>query len=701
MTALKLPENLSRLDELSQNLWWSWNPEARELFRYLDYQLWNSTHHNPTQILKLISTDRLSWAANDPKFLELYNFVFENYDRLIKGSSSWFIDDLEEPFSNPVAYFSMEFGLHQSIPIYSGGLGVLAGDINKEASDLGIPFVGVGFMYHQGYFTQTIPMDGWQQAKFKKVDFSMASLFPVLQEDGKRLMVTVNLEEEPLYFQAWYIKVGRNKLYLIDTDIKENKPWYRGLSSRLYGGDHEMRLNQEIVLGFGGAKLLENLQIKPSVFHLNEGHCSFVSLRRIQQFVKSGMNFEEALAKVRKTTVFTTHTPVPAGHDRFNLDQIVDKFDGLWDEFGISKAAFLQLGIHSDNESNRYNMTVLGFKTAHLVNGVSKLHTEVTREMWKSLLQNGETETELIGVTNGVHLLTWISGPMRRLLAEYVDSDWIVNVANPDIWNKVQNIPNDKFWSAKNEAKKRLFSFIRENARTHLVQAKKSSEQLLASGILMNPDTLTIGFARRFATYKRANLIFRELETLQDIINDPKKPVQIIFAGKAHPADERGKYLLQQVYEQAVEYTNGGRVAFIENYDMHIARFLVQGVDLWLNNPIRPYEASGTSGIKASINGAPHFSVLDGWWEESYDTTNGWIIGGTETIENEQKRDEIDSKSLYDTLMNEIVPAYYNRDKDGIPNEWIKVCKEAIRTVAPNFSSSRMVQDYTRLMYTK
>ncbi len=701
ITNLQLPSNIERLEELSQNLWWSWIPRSRELFRYLDYHLWNSTKHNPTIILNKISTDRLEWAAKDEKFLELYNKVIQKFDEDLHGSSNWFMETLSKPFENPVAYFSMEFGLHQSIPIYSGGLGVLAGDTCKQASDLGIPFIGIGFLYHQGYFTQAMPADGWQEAHFKKINFDNISLFPVMNSDGDRLKVRIDFGDAPVHFQVWELKVGRVTLFLIDTDIDENKPWYRGLSSRLYGGDHEMRLNQEIILGFGGAKLLDTLNIKPSVWHLNEGHCAFVSLQRLRKQVKQGSNFQEALEIVRNSTVFTTHTPVPAGHDKFDLDQIADKFDDMWHDLKITKEQFMLLGIDENEENPRFNMTVLGFKTAHLVNGVSKLHTKVTRDMWDSLIKNDQTKTDLIDITNGVHLLTWISGPMRRLFTKFIDPSWVNKVDNFQLWEKIKGIPNKEIWYAHTESKNRLFSFMREAARDYRIQSIMSSDQILASGTFLDPNALTIGFARRFATYKRANLIFNDIDRLQKIINDSSRPVQIIFAGKSHPADEHGKYILQQIYEQALEVTNAGRIAFIENYDMHIARFLVQGVDIWLNNPIRPHEASGTSGIKASINGIPHFSILDGWWGESYNGKNGWVIGNEDTYENDKTRDKADADSLYDILQNNIIQTYYNRDTNGIPNDWVEICKNAIQTVAPQFSAARMVKDYTNKMYVK
>lgn len=689
------------MEELSQNLWWSWTPESRELFRYLDYHLWDSTKHNPTIILTKITPKRLDWATNDEKFQDLYHKLIQKFDKDLHGSSNWFTDNRTKPFTNPIAYFSMEFGLHQSIPIYSGGLGVLAGDICKQASDLGIPFIGIGFLYQQGYFTQAMPADGWQEAHFKKINFNNIPLFPVLNSKGDKLKVEINVGDDPVYFQVWELKVGRTILYLIDTDIDENKPWYRGLSSRLYGGDHEMRLNQEIILGFGGVQLLESLDIEPSVWHLNEGHCAFASIQRLRKQVEEGISWEEALSSIRKSTVFTTHTPVPAGHDKFDLDQIIDKFNGIWQDLKITKEQFLQLGINENDENPRFNMTVLGLKTSHLVNAVSKLHTEVTREMWNNLLKNGQTDTQLLDITNGVHVPTWISGPMRRLFSKYVDPLWFEKVDDSKLWEKIMDIPNQELWNTHKESKNRLFKFIRETARKYRIQSIMSSDQILAAGTFLDPDALTIGFARRFATYKRANLIFNDLDRLKNIINDSKRPVQIIFAGKAHPADEHGKYILQQIYEQALDNTNAGRIAFVENYDMHIARFLVQGVDVWLNNPIRPHEASGTSGIKAAINGIPHFSILDGWWGESYNGHNGWIIGNKDIYEDEQMRDKADADSFYNTLQNEIVHIYYNQDKDGIPNDWITICKNAILSVAPQFSAARMVKEYTNKMYMK
>ncbi|MCE7733921.1 MAG: alpha-glucan family phosphorylase, partial [Candidatus Heimdallarchaeota archaeon] len=598
---------------------------------------------------------------------------------------------------NPIVYFSFEFGLHQSLPIYSGGLGVLSGDTVKEASDLDLPYIAIGFLYHQGYFKQKIQPHGIQEAEFPGIRFNRTPIFPLLNKSGDRLKLSVKLGDDDICVQVWYVKLANNVLYLMDTDLDENKPWFRGLSARLYGGDHEMRINQEILLAFAGTKLLEELSITPSIWHLNEGHCAFLSLKRLENLITGGKSFDEALIEVKKSTVFTTHTPVPAGHDVFGFDTLEAKFLNYWEKLGISREKFLALGMETE-DSNNFNMTVLAMNTSNYINGVSKLHTQVTKKMWKNILKKNP-ESILVDITNGVHTPTWISGPMRRLYSKYVSEQWMENHDDPAIWDKLVDIPNVEYWQARVRAKRDLFAFIRETARKNRRRGTKDAEQLLASGALLDPEVLTIGFARRFATYKRANLIFRDIQRIRNILNNTDGPVQIIFAGKSHPSDEPGKQVLKLVYEQALSSENRGRIAFIENYDMHIGRLLVQGVDVWLNTPIRPHEASGTSGMKAAMNGIPHFSISDGWWAEGYNGKNGWVIGDEVEFESDDDRDNYDANSLYQTLEERIIPLYYDRDYDGIPHNWIKVSKETIRTSIAAFSARRMLKDYITRMY--
>ncbi len=657
--------------------------------------------HNVMGILNNIDEKTLEEKAEDPQFQSQYNEVMRAFDDYRKLENRWYAKNIAPNTSigleHPVAYFSFEFGLHQSLPIYSGGLGVLAGDICKESSDLGLPFVAVGFFYKEGYFTQRVPPHGWQESDFIETELDDLLILPVMDGD-ERMKLRVKLADSEVWIQVWLVNVGNVKLYLMDTDIDDNDPWFRGLTARLYGGDHNMRLHQEMLFGIAGVSLLEKLGVQPSVWHLNEGHCSFISIERISRLTRNGTSFEKALADVRATTIFTTHTPVPAGHDRFDIDHVAQKMQDKITELGISREEFLKLGIKPDGDQRLFNMTVLGIKTAHLVNGVSKLHTKVTEEMWKTLLEEYNDRTKLIDITNGVHLPTFLSGPMRRLYDKYLGEDWVDKQDDKELWKQVESIPDDEFWEVRLQVKKRLLEQIRETARQLRKNGDMGADQILAYGVFLNPEALTVGFARRFATYKRANLIFSDLSRVRKLFNDKYHPLQLIFAGKAHPADEPGKHLLQKVYEQAMDKANSGRVAFIENYDMHIARFLVQGVDVWLNNPIRPYEASGTSGMKAAANGVPHLSTLDGWWAEGFVGDNGWVIGDGKEFEDREEQDAHDVNSLYDILENEVVPMYYDME-DGISKRWVRIAKRSVAEAIPNFSATRMIKDYVHKMY--
>jgi starch phosphorylase len=554
-------------------------------------------------------------------------------------------------------------------------------------------------MYPQGYFKQKMPSLGWQEAEYEELDFSSAPVTLVRDSKGNKILTEINIAGEIIKIKVWTVRVGRVDLYLMDTNLKENKPWHRKLTSRLYGGDRNMRIEQEIVLGIGGLKVLRTLNISPLIFHMNEGHSSFLSIGRILEFTRSGMKFDTALQIVRNSTIFTTHTPVPAGHDKFELDLVDEKFMSKWTEMGIQREDFIRFGLASDGCDDLFNMTVLAMKTSGIVNGVSKLHTEVTSRMWNHVLETSERKLPLIGITNGVHISSWVSGPMRRLFTKYVDLHWIDKHDEKEIWKNVFDIPDKDFWAVRQEVKSRLFTFIRERARRNRMEGILDAEQLIAGGILLDPLALTIGFARRFTTYKRARLVLKDIKRLRKLINNPYQPVQIIFTGKAHPADDPAKHVLQKVYEQASNPNNGGRIVFLEDYDMEIARFLVQGVDVWLNTPLRPNEASGTSGMKAAINGAPNLSILDGWWAEGYNGGNGWVIGNGKEFDDPKEQDKNDADSLYTILEEEVVPLYYDQDSDGIPRKWIELCKESIFTSIPNFSLRRMMKDYVYKMY--
>jgi starch phosphorylase len=698
----KVPEKIGRITELAYNLWWSWTPEARGLFRRLDYPLWRKTLHNPVQMLQEISPSRLQEAAQDSTFVRKYNKVMMLFDETMKNTGTWFHKTYPELGEKTIAYFSFEFGLHSSLPIYSGGLGILSGDHAKEASDLGLPFVGIGFMYPQGYFRQRLPSHGWQEAVYQQLDISQAPVRPVVDDNGHEIRISVNLAGRRVQARIWHVRVGRNPLFLLDTDVDENEPWDRELSARLYSGDSETRIRQEIMLGIGGVRALRALGINPSVWHMNEGHSAFLILECIRELVSQGKSFEEASSIIRKRSVFTTHTPVPAGHDAFAFQLVDQYFNGYWDELGINREHFLSLGGHEEEWGMAFNMTVLALKLSGQSNGVSKLHGEISRQMWQEVWPNNQVEdVPISSITNGVHVSTWIAGEMHNVFDKYLGPDWFENQDNPTIWQRLAEVPDDELWQVHLDLKRKLMSYFRERVRRRWVNGSNDPTQVLTSGTLLDPEALTIGFARRFATYKRSTLIFRDLERLQRILLDIHRPVQIVFAGKAHPADEPGKSLIQHIYNLAKHNQLGGRIAFIEDYDMHMARYLTQGVDVWLNTPRRPREASGTSGMKAAINGIPNLSILDGWWVEGYNGANGWAIGDEREFDNHDAQDRFDANSIYQLLEDEIVPLYYDRDRDGTPRGWVEIMRESMRSNAPMFGTRRMIKEYTNELYVK
>lgn len=699
-TGVQIPERIQRLPDLADNLWWSWHLPVRNLFKAVSYPLWKSTRHNPVRMLQLVSPERLEVLARDPDFQTLYDRVVATFDSELGDGHLWFTKQ-HPNLRQPIAYFSAEFGLHGSLPIYSGGLGVLSGDHCKEVSDLGLPFVGVGFIYPQGYFRQHIPPDGRQEAIYDTLSFDQVPLFPVLDAHGNRLTVQVVLRGVQVDVQVWEVRVGRAHLYLMDTNVPQNDPWDRDLSARLYGGDQETRIRQEMVLGLGGVRLLRALGIDPSVWHMNEGHSAFLVLERLKELTQSGQSFETAVEVVRRSTVFTTHTPVPAGHDAFPYHLIDEYFGRFWQEMGIGRDQFLALGEYQ----GRFNMTVLALRLADRTNGVSKLHGEVSRRMWQSVWPGRQTEqVPISAITNGVHVPSWISTELKMLYAQYLGENWEERHDDPVLWERLDDVPDEALWYLHLQLKAKLSGFVDERIRQRWRSGSMEASQVLASGALLDPEALTIGFARRFATYKRATLIFRDARRLKQILHAERRPVQIIFAGKAHPADGGGRHFIQQVYQCAQDPEFGGRIAFLEDYDLHMARFLVQGVDVWLNNPRRPNEASGTSGMKAAMNGVPNLSVLDGWWPEAYHPgeggrpPNGWAFGEVQ-YDDWDTQDEMDSQALYRLLEDEVVPLYYDRDAAGVPRGWVGVMKEAIRTSVAAFSMRRMVKEYTDQMY--
>src|SRR3954469_12049111 len=641
---VQLPERINRLKDLAHDLWWSWTPVARNVFRNLDYPLWRQTAHNPVLMLQLVSSETVLRKIADPAWLGEFDEAIRRLDAARAAHNTWCESHCPEIGGKSIAYFSAEFALHQSLPIYAGGLGVLAGDHCKEASDLGVPLIGVGFMYPQGYFHQKISPEGWQQESYERLTWADAPIEPACTSEGSNCIVPVPLGNRSVLVQVWRVRLGRVTLFLLDTDLEENAPWDRELSARLYGGDRETRIQQEIILGVGGVRALKALGSTPAVWHLNEGHAAFVVLQRIRDLIEAGQTFDDALEEVRRTTVFTTHTPVPAGHDAFPFNLVETHLAGCWGTLGAYRDRFMQLGAYDNGSGMQFNMTALALRTANGVNAVSQLHGVVTREMWGPIWPGLTEEARPVrSLTNGIHSPTWLSTEMARLFDEYLPADWRERHDEASVWTAVQQIPDEALWAARNSLREYLFAFIRDRARQRWRYEQVSAGRVVAAGTLLDPHALTIGFARRFTGYKRPELIFHNPQRLQAILNGSRRPVQIVFAGKAHPADETGKHHLQQVYRRALDPAFGGRIAFVDDYDLHVAHFLVQGCDVWLNNPRKPLEASGTSGMKASVNGVPHLSIGDGWWAEGFTGSNGWVIDGHVSGDNYDAVDAADA----------------------------------------------------------
>ncbi|MCX7608631.1 MAG: alpha-glucan family phosphorylase [Anaerolineales bacterium] len=695
-----LPRRIQRLGELAYNLWWTWNPNAQRLFNRIDTDLWERLNHNPLRFLRQVGRAEINAAAQSPIYLDLYDQVFAEFDRYLKTTDTWCNRTYENRCQAQVAYFSMEFGLHEMLPIYSGGLGVLAGDHLKEASDLGLPLIGVGLMYGEGYFSQRISEDGWQEAINQPLDFSQLPVLPVLDSRGNLLKITVNFPDRLVYASIWELRVGRVPLYLLDTDLDENSPADRKLTARLYWSDIDLRIAQEVLLGIGGVRAIRALGYQPSVWHMNEGHAAFLILERARELVAQGVPFEQALEQIRRNNVFTTHTPVPAGNDEFPLWLIDKHLSNYWQELGISRDQFIDLARNRQPWGETFSMPILALRHSDGRNAVSELHGRVTRRMWHFLWpDHAEEDVPIISVTNGVHLSTWMARRMRLLLDRYLGPDWLEHLDEPALWTRIEQIPDQALWEVRLHLKRKLVFYALERTRQRWMKGGYHPVQAIASGAMLDPYVLTIGFARRFATYKRANLVFHDLDRLLKIINRPNRPVQIIFAGKAHPADEPGKLLIQEVYRIVKRAENGGRLVFLEDYDLNLARYLVQGVDVWMNNPRRPNEASGTSGMKAAMNGVLNFSVMDGWWREAYNGQNGWAIGEDVDLD-PSVQDEADAASLYDVLEQEIIPLYYgDRNADNVPVKWVAKIKESMRTIAPYFSTRRMVKEYVERLY--
>ena len=696
---IKLPENLHRLEDLAYNMWWSWNQSGIKLFRRIDPDLWEQVGHNPVRLLQEVPYERLSQLA-DSDYLVAYHRVMADFDAYMHPESTWFRENHADKEGNLIAYFSAEFGLHESLPIYSGGLGILSGDHCKESSDMGVPLVGIGFLYPQGYFTQKIAADGTQEAIYEKLDFERVPARPALDAEGNEIRIEVQLEARKVFARVWHIQVGRNNLYLMDTDVEPNDPRDRELAARLYGGDLETRLAQEIVLGIGGVRTARTLGLQPAVWHMNEGHAAFLVLELLREQVAAGKSFQEATEYVRAHTVFTTHTPVPAGHDVFPFEMMERYFWNFWPELNLSKEEFLGLARQDQPWGPSFSMTVLALKFSGRRNGVSKLHGAVSRRMWHFLWPDKPEDEVPIGqITNGVHTASWLAPELYELYTRYMGEGWYDRLDDQSLWDRLLQIPDEELWKVKQLLRDRLIEFVRNRYSAWKREIGAPQEEVDAAANVLDPNALTIGFARRFATYKRANLIFRDIERLRKIVDNPDRPVQIIFAGKAHPKDEPGKAMLKQVVNFSKYPGLEGKIVFLENYDINMARLLVQGVDVWLNTPRRPREASGTSGQKAALNGVINASVLDGWWPEAYNGANGWAIGKVIDYDNPDAQDADDAISLYNVLENCVIPVFFGRDDTGLPRVWISIMKESIRSVAPYFSLRRMLKEYIDQMY--
>jgi starch phosphorylase len=698
-----LPRRIKRLEDLAYNLWWVWHPEAQKLFKEIDILLWENSYHNPVAFLRDVDRARLNAATNDRYFLDQYDRVMREFDRYMAEKDTWFSETYPELTDELMSYFSFEFGLHESLMVYAGGLGVLSGDHLKESSDLGIPLVGVGFVYTYGYFSQRISEDGWQQADNVPIDFNALPLIRLLDENGDPVKISIDLPGRKVFARIYQLNVGRVKLFLLHTNIQENDPNDRHLTDRLYISDLELRISQEILLGMGGVRALRALGYEPTAWHMNEGHSAFLTLERALEYVKNGKSFDEAVEMIMHTNIFTTHTPVPAGNDEFPLWLIDKYFVQVWSDLGLSRDDFIDIAkIKQSWGGDAFSMPILALKLSEYKNAVSELHGQVAQEMWNFLWPDTEVEDVPIGyITNGIHTETWLARRTGVLFSRYMGADWPDHLDEPAFWAQIENIPDDEFWRVRQHLKRRLVAYIISRGREKWQRANVHPVQTIASGVLLDPYTLTIGFARRFATYKRGNLFLRDYDRLLKIVTDARRPVQFIFAGKAHPADEPGKQMIQEVYRAVKDARFGGRLAFLEDYDMNIARYLVQGVDVWLNTPRRTREASGTSGMKAALNGVLNFSVLDGWWREGYNGSNGWAIGKDIELDADPGlQDEADAKSLYDILENEIVPLYYDqRSADNLPSDWIAWMKESIRTLGGQFSTRRMVKEYMTSYY--
>ncbi len=696
-----LPEPLQPLLEIAGNIWWTWNVEAISLLRRVDTELWDRHKGNPVAVLGTLSAERVADLAKDEAFLAHLTRVRADLNRYLTISSWYEKEHGGEPQAK-VGYFSLEFGLHESLPLYSGGLGILAGDHLKSASDLGVPLVGMGLAYQSGYFRQYLNHDGWQMEEYPVNDFYNMSMELVRTDEGRQMKIEVTYPGRTVQARIWKVQVGRNPLFLLDTNLKENLPEDRELTARLYSGDNDMRVRQEILLGIGGLRALVKMGLEPTVCHLNEGHSAFLALERIAMLMEQrDLDYSTAFEIVRASNVFTTHTPVPAGNDQFAPDLIRTYLPGMAERLGLGIEGLLALGRQDPADQNEnFTMPVLALRLSRSANGVSELHGHVSRNMWQKVWpQVPAEEIPISHVTNGIHTRSWLCHEIARLYDRYLGPRWFEEPTNQTLWDRVKQIPDAELWRSHERMRERLVGFVRGRLRDQLKARGANRAWIRQTSEVLDPEALTIGFARRFATYKRAALLLRDPARLSAILNDPERPVQLIFAGKAHPKDHPGKEIIRQLVHLAQQPEFRKRIAFVEDYNIEVARYLVQGVDVWLNTPRRPFEASGTSGMKVPPNGGINLSILDGWWCEGYESDNGWAIGAGEDYEDQEYQDEVESTSLYDLLENEIVPTFYERSSDDVPREWTRVMKNSMRTVNAEFNTNRMVEEYTNRFY--
>ncbi len=699
-----IPKSLEKLREVAYNLHWTWNQDSRELFRRLHMELWDDTNHNPVMMLGKMSQERLNEISHDDGFLAHLGRVHTKLQSYLT-EKTWYQKNYKYPENFNIIYFSAEFGLTECLQTYSGGLGVLAGDHLKASSDLGIPLIGLGLLYKEGYFQQYLNSEGWQHERYEINDFDNLPMKLVLNKKNEPLILSVNLGGREVFFQVWKIEIGRVPLYLLDTNLQSNSETDRKITETLYGGNVETRIQQEIILGVGGIRTMYALGIYPMVCHMNEGHSAFMSLERTRHLIQNeGLSFKEAREIGYCSNIFTTHTPVPAGIDVFSND-LVEKYFGAYyrNELLLSDKEFYSLGtIYKNTESNVFNMAHLAMNTSGYINGVSRLHGEVSKKMWVSGYKNVPFNEIPIGyVTNGVHVRSHISHDMEELFVQYIGEKWVDNPASSNLWERIDKIPDEELWRTHERRRERLVAFARRRVIKQIKDRGGSQEELASAIEVLDPNVLTIGFARRFATYKRATLIFKDIDRLADIVNNKERPVQFLIAGKAHPKDEEGKRFIQEIFQIAKEERFRRKIVFLENYDMNVAHYLVEGCDIWLNNPRRPLEASGTSGMKVIANGGLNFSVLDGWWDEGFDPEVGWKIGNAEEYSDSDYQDEIESRLLYNTLESEIAPLFYLRGEDGLPRRWITKIKNSMKKLGPFFNTHRMVQEYFQKYYSK